>query len=336
MHLVQTLGQEIGIDAACDALGLSRSTFYRLRRLRPLSAPSRPAWALAEHEQDEILALLHQDRFVDRSVPAIYAILLDEGTYLCSIRTMYRLLARHGEVRERRAVRRHPVYQRPELLARRPNEVWSWDITKLRGPQRGTWYHLYVILDIFSRAVVGWLVASVESEDLAADLIAVACEQQEIVPDQLTLHADRGAAMRSKTVAELLGELGVGKSHNRPYVSNDNPYSESQFKTLKYHPTFPERFGSLEDARAFCRAFFEWYNEEHHHSGLALLTPVQMHTGQAEAILERRQAVLDEAWQRHPERFSRRPRVPRPPAEVWINPPRPAPPNPEPQPPFEG
>jgi putative transposase len=319
------VSQDVGVVAACEAMGLSRSAFYRHRQLHVLTHRQAPAWALSEPERVAVLAVLHEERFLDRAPPEIYATLLDEGRYLCSIRTMYRLLAACGEVRERRAITRHPAYAKPELLAVRPNQVWSWDITKLRGPTPGIWYHLYVILDIFSRAVVGWLVASVESEHLAHELIATACRRQNIQPAQLKLHADRGSAMRSKTVAELLGELGVEKSHNRPHVSDDNPYSESQFKTLKYHPTFPERFGGLEDAIVFCRPFFHWYNEEHHHSGLALLTPLQVHTGQADAILAQRQAVLDQAYADHPERFPRPPRVRRPPAEVWINQPRPVP-----------
>ena len=266
---------------------------------------------------------------MDLSVQEIYATLLDEGIYLCSLRTLQRLLASQGELRERRAITRHPTYKKPELLARRPNEVWSWDITKVRGPQKGTWYQLYVVLDIFSRRVVGWLLSTVESEDLAADLMDDTCNKYGILRQQLTLHADRGPAMRSRTLAERLADLGVEKSHSRPYVSNDNPYSESQFKTTKYRAGYPDRFGSLEDARRWFREFFHWYNHEHHHLGLALLTPEQVHTGQAEAVLQERQATLDRAFTAHPERFSRPPRVPRPPTEVWIGPPADEPKKPE-------
>lgn len=299
-------------------LGLPRSTLYRQKKPRVYLQRPAPVWTLCPAERQAALDHLHQPRFMDLSVQEIYATLLDEGIYLCSLRTLQRLLAAQGELRERRAITRHPTYKKPELLARRPNEVWSWDITKVRGPQKGTWYQLYVVLDIFSRRVVGWLLSTVESEDLAADLVEDTCNKYQIPRRQLTLHADRGPAMRSRTLAERLADLGVEKSHSRPYVSNDNPYSESQFKTMKYRPGYPDRFGGLEDGRRWFREFFYWYNLEHHHIGLALLTPEQVHTGEAEAVLQERQATLDRAFAAHPERFSRRPLVPRPPTEVWI------------------
>ena len=243
-------------------------------------------------------------------------------TYYCSIRTMYRYLAANGEVKERRNQLRHPNYQKPELLAEAPNQVWSWDITKLRGPVKWTYFYLYVILDIFSRYVVGWMVAHRESAALAKRLITETCSKQGIMPEQLTIHADRGASMRSKAVALLLSDLGVVKSHSRPHVSDDNPYSESQFKTMKYCPQFPERFGCLQDSRGFCGEFFSYYNNDHHHSGIGLLTPAMVHYGQAEHVFAARQETLLAAFRAHPERFVRRP--PQPPAlprQAWINPP---------------
>jgi putative transposase len=270
-----------------------------------------------------VLDVLHSDRFIDRAPKVVYATLLDDdGTYLCSWRTMYRLLAAADEVRERRAQRRHPVYTKPELLATGPNQVWSWDITKLRGPGKWTYYCLYVILDIFSRYVVGWMVAERESATLAERLIEETCEKHGIVAGQLTLHADRGTAMTAKTVAQLLVDLGVTRTHSRPHVSDDNPYSEAQFKTLKYSPTFPERFGSVQDARAFGQGFFPWYNTEHRHDALGLLAPAAVHYGQAGTILAQRRGVLTAAYAAHPERFVRQPPEPlAPPAAVWINPP---------------
>jgi putative transposase len=269
-----------------------------------------------------VLATLHEDRFVDCAPAAITATLLDEGTWLCSARTMYRVLEEHGEVRERRDQLRHPSYAAPELLATSANEVWTWDITKLRGPLKWSYFHLYVILDIFSRYAVAWMVAMRESAELAKRLIAETCEKQGIRPGDLTIHADRGSSMTSKPVALLLADLGVTKSHSRPHVSDDNPFSESQFKTLKYRPDFPDRFGSLEDARAWCQVFFPWYNAEHRHSGIGMLTPEDVHYGRAEQILAARGVVLAAAHAAHPERFVRgAPRPAAPPAAVWINPP---------------
>jgi len=281
-----------------------------------------PARALDAGERSAVLELLHSERFVDRSPSEMYATLLDEGTYRCSIRTMYRILEENGEVRERRDQLRHPQYQKPELLATGANQVWSWDITKLLGPVKWTYYYLYVILDIYSRYVVGWMVAPRESAELAKRLIGETSGKQNIAPEQLTIHADRGTSMTSKPVALMLADLGITKTHSRPQVSNDNPYSESQFKTLKYRPEFPERFGSIEDARGFCQEFMRWYNTEHHHAGIGLLTPETVHYGRAEAVVEGRQRVLSAAYEERPERFVRQhPRAPELPEAVWINPP---------------
>ena len=322
---VTELASVVGTSAACAALAVSRATHYRRDRGRRLGPPAprpRPARALSEIERTTVLDLLHAERFVDASPAATYATLLDEGTYLASERTMYRILADAQEVRERRDQRRHPVYARPELLATGPNELWSWDITKLRGPARWTYYQLYVILDVFSRYVPGWMVATRESAVLAERLIADSVAKQAIEPDSLTIHADRGTSMTSRPVALLLADLGITRSHSRPHVSNDNPYSEAGFKTLKYRPEFPDRFGSLEDARAFCQGFFAWYNTCHRHSGIALFTPADVHYGRASELLEVRAGVLAGAYATHPERFVKGPPLPRQvPTEVWINPP---------------
>ena len=326
MDSVKENKSRVGTAALCRALGLSRATVYRLNA--PVDVPSSPrptpSHALSEEERQAVLDLLHGQRFVDCPPADVVATLLDEGRYLCSTRTMYRILNGKKEVKERRNQRVHPVYEKPELLATRPNEVWSWDITKLKGPVKWTYYQLYVILDIFSRYVVGWMVADRESSELAKRLIRESCLKQEVLSDQLTLHADRGSSMKSKPVAMMLSDLGVTKTHSRPHVSNDNPYSESHFKTLKYRPGFPERFGSLQDARTFCQDFFTWYNTQHHHSGIAWLTPEDMHYGRAKQIIQVRQGALNEAFERHPERFKNRPpQAALPPEAVWINPPIP-------------
>jgi putative transposase len=279
---------------------------------------------LPEPERQTVLSVLNSERFADLAPRQVYATLLDEGLYLSSVRTMYRILEENGEVRERRDQLRHPEYKKPELLATGPNQVWSWDITKLLGPAKWTYFYLYAILDIFSRFVVGWMVARREGAELAERLLEETIRKQGIAPGQLTVHSDRGPSMSSKSVALLLADLGVTKTHSRPQVSDDNPFSESQFKTLKYRPEFPERFGSLEDARAFCQVFFPWYNWDHHHTGLALLTPGVVHYGNAQDVLRSRQEVLDAAYTAHPERFVRRAPVPlQLPREVWINPPEP-------------
>jgi putative transposase len=325
METAFAVAPEIGLAGACRALGVSRATAYRHRSPKPPSTARsrrRSPLALSDEERAAVLAELHAERFVDASPAAVYATLLDEGTYLASERTMYRVLAANAEVRERRAQRRHPTYAAPELLASAPNELWSWDITKLRGPAKWTWFYLYVILDVFSRYVPGWMVATAESAVLAERLIADTVAKQSIEPGTLTIHADRGSSMASKPVALLLADLGVTKSHSRPHVSNDNPYSEAQFKTLKYRPGFPARFGSIEDARAFCRTFFTWYNTEHRHSGIGLLTPATVHAGRAPEVRAARATVLAQAYAVHPERFVRRPPTPPDlPTAVWINPP---------------
>ena len=322
MEAVEKLGAEVGIQTACDALGLNRASFYRRKTASPemLSSSSHSPLKLADEERNLILDVLHCERFVDQSPATIYAILLDEGVYLCSVRTMYRILAQENEVRERRNQLRHPKYEKPELLATAPNQVWSWDITKLKGPQKWSYFYLYVILDIFSRYAVGWMVARRESAELAKHLISESCQKQNIQPGQLIIHSDRGPSMTSKPVAFLLADLGVTKTHNRPYVSNDNPYSEAQFKTLKYRPDFPERFGSLEDSRGFSMKFFQWYNVEHRHSSIAYLTPESVHYGKAEEILQKRAQTLRDAFEANPERFKGR--CPQPealPKAAWIN-----------------
>jgi putative transposase len=294
----------VGTAAACRALSASRAGVYRRRAPQPVMAQfmlgrgSHRALSVAERAR--VLDALHSDRFVNDSPAQVYARLLDEGTYLASQSTMYRLLAANGEVRERRDQLRRPNYTKPELLATKPNELWSWDITKLLGPQKWTYYYLYVILDIYSRYAVGWMLARAERAALAQRLINGTITNQGVTSDQLTIHADRGSSMTSKPVAFLLADLGVTKSHSRPHVSNDNPFSESQFKTMKYRPGFPDRFGCIEDARAFCQPFFGWYNDEHHHSGLGLHTPASVHYGQADAVREQRAAVLAGAYAAHP------------------------------------
>jgi len=332
MSMIEQHRQQIGTLSLCQALEIPRASFYR-QQTRNTATPlvvvrKRPEHALSDSEQQTVLAKLHEPHFVDLAPPQVYARLLEEGQYLCSIRTMYRLLAANHEVRERRAVASRVVYTKPELLATRPNEVWSWDITRLKGPVKWTYYYLYVIMDIFSRYVVGWMIADRESSTLAKHLITESCIKQNIVEDQLTLHADRGSSMKSRVVAQLLSDLGVTKTHSRPHVSNDNPFSESQFKTMKYRPEFPNRFGCIQDARTFGCDFFPWYNGEHRHSGVALYTPSDVHYGRVEEVHQRRQAALDAAYRRHPNRFVRKPpEAELPPQAVWINPPK----NPEKQ-----
>jgi putative transposase len=330
MDAVIHLAPTVGVVAACDLLAVARASFYRERPVlgpppSPVPEPAgaerpSPARSLSPDERANVLAVLHDERFQDRSPAAVQATLLDEGQYLCSARTMYRLLEQIGESRERRDQLVHPSYQKPELLASAPNQLWSWDITKLPGPAKWTYFYLYVILDVFSRYAVGWMVAHRESAELAKQFIEETIRKHQIPAGQLNIHADRGRVMTSKPVAFLMADLGVTKTHSRPYVSDDNPYSESQFRTLKYRPEFPDRFGCLPDSRAFCLDFFQWYNEEHRHSGLGLLTPAMVYFGQAPAVLAARQLVLDAAYQAHPDRFVRRPPKPLPlPSEVWIN-----------------
>ena len=327
MEAAEKLSEEVGIYQACEVLGVSRASFYRRRRRNEAAAPERrvvrPPRALRADERDQVRETLNSQRFMDKAPREIYATLLDEGQYLCSVRTMYRILHEDKAVRERRNQLRHPQYEKPELLAMGPNEVWSWDITKLLGPQKWNYYYLYVILDIYSRCVVGWMLAARESSGLASRLIRETVEKQGVSGDQLTIHSDRGPSMASQSVAQLLASLGVVKSHSRPHVSNDNPFSESQFKTMKYRPDFPNRFGGYEDALSFCRSFFKWYNEAHYHTGIGLVTPAMLHNGKAAGVLEARSKILQSAYAKHPERFVRG--CPKPqslPAAVWINPPR--------------
>jgi putative transposase len=320
MTAAMEIAPDVGVQPACAIFGVARATVYRRRRPRVVQARPRPARALSEAERAEVLGVLCSERFVDASPGQVHATLLEEGMYLASESTMYRILRSQRSVRERRAVRRHPSYARPELVARAPNQVWTWDITKVRGPDRRVWFHLYVIIDIYSRYVVGWMLAATESASLAERFIAETLEKQGVASGTLTLHSDRGTSMRSRTVAEMLDDLGVTKSHSRPRTSNDNPFSESQFKTMKYCPFFPGRFASVADGREFFRLFFGWYNEEHHHSGIAMLTPAVVHAGRVDDVLGARQAALDAAHAAHPERFVHgAPRAQRPPAEVWIN-----------------
>jgi putative transposase len=324
----QTIGElaaVIGTRAACAALGRSRASYYRRHR----QSPARPRVlrervlqprALSAAERAEVLGVLHDERFVDQAPASIYATLLDEGRYLCSVPTMYRVLRAENEVHERRRQARHPATVKPELLATGPNQIWSWDITKLLGPEKWTYFHLYVIIDIYSRYVTGWLLAPRETAELAERLLGETIRKHDVAADQLTIHADRGTSMASKPVALLLADLGVTKSHSRPHCSNDNPYSEAHFKTLKYRPEFPGRFGSIEDGRTFCRRFFHWYNHQHRHSGLGFHTPAAVHFAHAEGIQVERARVLQAAHAAHPERFVRQ--VPVPPAlpgPAWIN-----------------
>jgi putative transposase len=327
MRTAKTLSEQSTVTAACELLGVPRSSYYRAQQPKREPKPRpKPKNALTQEERDQVRQTLNSERFQDSAPRQVYATLLDEGTYLCDWRTMYRVLDSYKEVKERRNQLRHPSYTKPELLATGPNQLWSWDITKLKGPAKWTYYYLYTILDVFSRYVTGWLIAERESAALAKHLIAESCSKQQIQRDQLTLHADRGSAMIARSMAHLLADLGVTKTHSRPHVSNDNPYSESQFKTMKYRPGFPERFGSIQDARAWVRLFFQWYNNEHHHSGLGLLTPVMVHYGRAQAVFDQRQQVLQAAYAAHPERFARgEPKPPSLPTEVWINKPLPSP-----------
>jgi len=322
--LVSTSGLTAG---ACAALNVSRASVYRLRAhlTQPLNMRrTRPSSqrALSVVERHTVLDLLRAPRFADQAPAEVYASLLDEGVYHCSIRTMYRVLDQNHEVRERRNQLRHPVYRKPELLAERPNQVWSWDITKLMGPTKWSYFYLYVILDIFSRRVVGWCVADAESAVLFRPLLDDAIAKHHVPPGQLTLHADRGGPMKAKATALLLADLGVSRSHNRPHTSNDNPFSESHFKTLKYQPRFPKRFGCIEDAKSFCRGFFDWYNKDHHHAGIGLMTPDQVHYGQTDAVHAVRQDTLDRAFRDTPQRFvNKSPIPPNKPTAAWINPP---------------
>ncbi len=313
---------------ACRAFGVPRASWYRHERPAPVACGQKerrasPRRTLTTAERATVLETVNSPRFADQAPGEIVTTLLDEGKYLCSERTMYRILKAHDQVRERRRLLRHPVYECPELLATRPNEVWTWDITKLKGPVKYQYFQLYVMIDIFSRMVVGWMLADCEKDELAGQFIAETCKRQGILPDQLSIHADRGTSMTSLHVAALLANLGVTKSHSRPHVSNDNPYSESHFKTMKYRPNFPPRFGSMADGRGFCRAFFDWYNNDHHHSGIAMLTPADHHRGRGAAVLLARNVVMLGAYGRNPDRFvNGKPAAKATPEAAWINPPK--------------
>jgi putative transposase len=325
IRAVEELAPRVDVVQACEALGVSRATLYRHRQ-PPREAPPPPAprppppRTLGSEERAQVLEVLHSERFVDVAPAEVVATLLDEGAYHCSARTMHRILAAEGEAGERRAQRSHPARPAPILEATAPNQVWSWDITRLEGPRRWSSYALYVVLDIFSRYVVGWMVADRELAKLAARLIETCVEREGVRQEQLTLHQDRGAPMIAKTFSQTLVDLGVLPSYSRPRVSNDNPFSESHFKTLKYMPTYPGRFESIEESRAWCARFIEWYNHEHRHSGIAMLRPFDVHVGRAEDVLRARQQAMDEAFARHPERFvNGAPRVAQLPSRAHIN-----------------
>jgi putative transposase len=313
----------VGVVAACAAVCMSRSRYYRAQKPKPEPAPRpRPPRALSDDERAKVLATLDSDEFMDKAPAQVFAKLLEDGTYLCAIRTMYRILAANDQVCERRAQRQHPAYSKPQLVATAPNQVWTWDITKLPGPTKGTYFALYVILDLYSRYIVGWQVARRESAAVYQELVTACCKDQGVVPEQLTIHSDRGSPMTAKSTALLYVDLGIAKSHSRPYTSNDNPYSEANFRTMKYRPDMPEQLGSLEHARQVVRALVAWYNDEHYHVGLSLLHPADVHYGRAHDIVAARQRVLDVAHAAHPERFVRgRPTQKTPPPAVWINPP---------------
>lgn len=328
---IQEMASQVPISVACTALGLPRSQYYRQQQSQAATA-AKPVEKAASKQHPRALSaaetatvhnLLNSVRFQDQSPYQVYGTLLDEeGRYLCSIRTMYRILQRQGETTPRGRQRVQTSYKKPELLATAPKKVWSWDITKLRGPQKWTYYYLYVMLDIFSRYVVGWHIAPRESAAVGQELIAACCLEQGIAEEQLTIHADRGGPMTSKAVAQLLADLGVTRMHARPYTSNDNPYSEAQFKTMKYRPDYPDCFGSLPDARGWARPFFRWYNHEHRHTALSLMTPATIHAGRGAAVLQERRKILSAAYAAHPERFVQgQPQPGRLPEAVWINPP---------------
>jgi putative transposase len=327
MIAARQLANDVGVRKACDVLAVPRASFYRQRQAEPAREAtgrrSSPR-ALTPAERDEVRQTLYRDQFMDKSPYQVYARLLDDGQYLCSVRTMYRILGEDKTLVERRNQLKHPNYKKPELLATGPNQVWSWDITKLKGPEKWTYYYLYVILDIFSRYVVGWMLAHREQAELARKLIRETVTKQGVCEDELIIHSDRGPSMASHSVAQLLISLGVTKSHSRPHVSNDNPFSESQFKTMKYRPEFPDRFGCYEDGLSFCRRFFAWYNDEHYHSGIGYVTPASVHYSEASSVVSARRQTLQLAYDAHPERFVKgTPQPPPLPSAVWINPPSP-------------
>jgi putative transposase len=311
------------VSTACEWIDFPKATYYRLKQGPKEAKRHTSPRSLSADERQAVLDLFHEERFLDLAPPQVFAHLLDEGSYIASERTMYRILASNNEVKERRRLRKHTKYKRPELLATGPNQLWTWDITRLRGPNRLEYYQLYVMIDVYSRYVVGWMLTFKETAELAKNFIDETCQSQGIVRDSLTIHADRGPSMKSKSVADLYAHLGVTKSHSRPRVSNDNPYSESQFKTMKYCLTYPDRFGSIEDANSFCRDFFSWYNNEHYHSGIKMLTPATVHSGDGDKILTARANTKAAAFERHKERFVKgSPKPEKLEKEVWINPPK--------------
>lgn len=325
MAAIQEVSAVVSISETCESMNIPRATYYRIlssKAKEPKAPRTKSPRALSDEEQKAVLDVLHSERFVDTAPATVVATLLDEGTYLCSTRTAYRILNGEGEIKERRRQARRPEYTKPELLASGPNQVWSWDITKLKGPAKWTYHYLYVMIDIYSRYVVGWMIAECESSNLAQLLIEESCEKQGVEPGQLIIHSDRGSPMIAKGTAQLMADLGITKSFSRPHVSDDNPFSEAHFKTLKYRPDFPRQFGSIEDAKAHCRRFFNWYNNEHRHSGIAHLTPADVHFERAEGMVANRQLVLNKAYEAHPERFVAKSPIAAPlPLAVWINPP---------------
>lgn len=323
MSIIDKRNACLPLSAACKWVDFSKASYYRLKQ-GPKEAKRRTSTrCLSVDERQAVLDIFHEARFLDLAPPQIYNHLLDEGRYIASERTMYRILAANNEIKDRRRLRKHASYKRPELLATGPKQLWTWDITRLRGPNKLEYYQLYVMIDVYSRYIVGWMISYKESAELAKSFIDETCKSQGIIRDSLTIHADRGPSMKSKSVADLYAHLGVAKSHSRPRVSNDNPYSESQFKTMKYCLTYPDRFGSIEDASSFCRDFFNWYNYEHYHSGIKMLTPVTVHSGDAEKILIARANTKAVAFKRHKERFVKGcPKVEKLEREVWINPPK--------------
>ena len=317
---MKDLAAKIGVKAAYEALNLPRSRAYQQPKVAK-QGREKPSHALSNAQRAEVRALLNSERFMDKAPRQVYAALLDDAQYRCHWRTMYRILSEHDEVRERRILRQHPVYQKPELLATAPNQVWSWDITTLRGPSKWSHYKLYTVLDIFSRYVVGWMIAEVESSEFAKQLVAATAKKQGIQPEELVLHADNGAPMTGKPLSQLLTSLGIEQSHSRPHTSNDNPFSEAQFKTMKYRPDYPQRFENIQAARIWAETFFTWYNEEHYHTGLNLFTPSSVHYGEVLDLQAQRQAVLAQAFAAHPQRFSQgKPQVKGAPTAVYINP----------------
>ena len=328
IDMIDNLSDHMTINKICADIGIPKSSYYYWKKKKEdqrekETSKYQPSWSLLLEEKEMILSIMNSEDYYDKSPAYIYYSLLDSGVYLCSIRSMYRILKENNQSKERRKIIHHGKYEKPELLAEKPNEVWSWDITKLKGPAKWIYYYLYVIIDIFSRYVVGWHIAYREESQIAKELIYQSLLKQEISKDQLTIHADRGSSMRSKPVAVLLSDLGVTKSHSRPYQSNDNPYSESQFKTLKYQPLFPERFENIESARDYCRDFFQWYNQEHYHSGIGYYTPESVHYGYCNEIYNNRREVLLDAYFTNPGRFRNKiPRPLKPPKEAWINQPK--------------